>query len=289
MVSSVAYNPIKTSNASGMFNVESTGFIQGQALDSPAIRNSLAGGVLDAAEALPMWGGVGIYENIPGAAGQPGAVLGGVVGRATTLAAAAAKQLTGFSVFDQAHAMVQSPQSEVPVALSGMTVNFYRFKSGARIAVAVDPALISLQGGIITQQVSWDFGGQKLIKGQAAYAANVVTASSWAATNGGQASYTTTTPHGVAVGEWVTFTGFTPSGYNGTFLTVAGTAGSTLFVANPVNPGASTVQGTLVAGGGFLPVNVLEVRSTNCMTVQYDPVTGFVSFNRNGACAVIEI
>src|SRR5947209_136064 len=103
MVSSLGYNPIKTSNASGSFNVESAGFIQGQALDSPAIRYEMTGGVLDVAEALPMWGGVGIYENIPGAAGGPGAVLGGVVGRASSLTAAAAKQLIGFSVFDQAH------------------------------------------------------------------------------------------------------------------------------------------------------------------------------------------
>lgn len=135
--------------------------------------------------------------------------------------------------------MVQTPQSEVPVALSGMSVYFYRLGSGARLAVAVDPALISLAGDIITSQVSWDFGGQKLIAPQAAYAANVVTASSWAATAGGQSSYATTTAHGVGVGIWVTFSGFTPAGYNGTFLTVAGTAGSTLVVANPVNPGAS--------------------------------------------------
>lgn len=286
---SIGFNPIKTTNASGSFNTESTGYIQGQALDSPAIRNQLAGGVLDSSELLPMWGGIGIYENIPGVAGGPGAVLGSTLGRATSLTAAAAKSLTGFSVFDQAHAMVQSPQSEVPVALAGMTVSFYRLGTGARIAVAVDPALVSLDGSIITSQVSWDFGGQKLIKGQAAYPANVVTASSWAATNGGQASYTTTTAHTVGVGEWVTLSGFTPSGYNGTFLTVAGTAGSTLVVANPVNPGASTVQGTLVAGGGFLACSVLDVRPTNCMTVQYDPVTGFATFNRNGACAVILI
>jgi hypothetical protein len=289
MVSQIGFNPILTSNANGSFGVDSGGYIQGQALDSPNIRNQLAGGVLDTSEVLPMWGGVGVYENIPGVAGGPGAVLGSVVGRATTLTAAAVKSLTGFSVFDQAHHMVQAPQSEVPVSLSGMSVHFYRFGSNARIPVAVDPALISLAGQIITSQVSWDFGGQKLIAPQAAYAANVVTASSWANTNGGQASYTTTTAHGVGVGVWVTFSGFTPTGYNGTFLTVAGTAGSTIVVANPVNPGASTVQGTLVAGGGILPVRVRDVQATNCMTVNYNPVTGFATWNRQGACAVIII
>ena len=33
----------------------------------------------------------------------------------------------------------------------------------ARLALAIDPTLISLEGGIITQQVSWDFTNQKII------------------------------------------------------------------------------------------------------------------------------
>jgi hypothetical protein len=286
MAPSIGFNPIVTSNATGSFNIESTGYIQGQALDSPNARFDLSSGVLASTETLPMWGGVGIFENIPGGGvGAPGGVLGGQIGRATQIAQGA-KQLTGFSVFDQAHHMVQTPQSEVPVSLPGMSVHLYRFGDGARLAVACDPALIDLQGNIITSQVSWDFGGQMLIAPVAAYPANVITATAWA---NGLATFTTTTAHGVPVGEFVTLSGFTPAGFNGTFETVAGTAAETIVVAIPVNPGAVTVEGTLNAGGGILPVRIRDVIATGNMTVQFNPLTGFATFNRNGAIAVIEI
>jgi hypothetical protein len=42
-------------------------------------------------------------------------------------------------------------------------VNFYRLGSGARVALAIDPTLVTLEGGLITQQVSWDFANQKII------------------------------------------------------------------------------------------------------------------------------
>lgn len=218
MVSSLGYNPVQTTNATGSFNIESTGWVQGVAMDAPAIRNSLAGGVLATDETLPMWGGLGIYENVPGAPSPgPGVVLGGVVGRATSITEAAAKSLTGFSVFDQAHHMAQTPTSEVPVSLSSMSVHFYRFGSGARIPVKCDPALIDLQGNIITSLVMWDFVNQMLIAG-------------------------------------------TPAG------------------ADPVADPAVAI-----------PVRVLGVRATNCMTVQYDTTTGFATWNRNGCCALILI
>lgn len=187
--------------------------------------------------------------------------------------------------------MVQTSTSEVPVALNNMSVHFYRLGTGARIAVAVDPALISLQGDIISTQVSWDFGGQKLVQGQAAFAANVITAASWASTSGGQATFTTTTSHGVSVGSYFTISGVTPAAYNGTYLAITGTTGSTLVAALPLasTPGAGSAFGTLVAGGGFLNVDVIDVKSTNCMTVLYNPVTGNVTFTRNGACAQIKI
>ena len=76
------------------------------------------------------------------------------------------------------------------------------------------------------------------------YAANVITAASW---SGGKVSYTTTTSHSVPVGATFTISGMTPAGYNGTFVAVAGTTGSTL-VADMVNdPGTASVMGTLVA------------------------------------------
>lgn len=163
MSGNISFNPYVTTNALGSFNIQTTGFIQGTALDQPAIRFALSGGVLASTETLPMWGGIGISENIPGLSGGPLDELGGVISRATSETAGTAGQLTGFSVFDQAHSMVNFPQSPVPQSAVGGLVNFYRLGSGARIAVAMDPALVSLEGEVITTQVSWDFTNQRLI------------------------------------------------------------------------------------------------------------------------------
>jgi hypothetical protein len=292
MVATVTINPLQTSNAAGSFNVTSSGFIQGTALDQPAIRNALAGGVLGSGETIPMWGGVGINEAVPtpDSTTLPHTSLGGIITRATNVTANTAKSLTGFSVFDQDHAMITSPQSPVPLSPSGGEVNFYRLGSGARIAVKCDPTFAaSLEAGSINQQVSWDFTAQELVPYVAAYLANVITAASWAATGGGQVTFTTTTNHGVAVGDVFDITGMVPAGYNGTYTAIAGTATNQLVAAQPVNPGASTTQGTLAAGGGALNVEVLEVQVANSMTVVYDPVTGFATWNRSGSCAIILI
>jgi len=78
---------------------------------------------------------------------------------------AGAGGLTGFSVFDQAHAMINTPQSPVPLAASGGQVNFYRLGSQARLAVAMDQALVSQEGSVINlpSSFSWDFVNQRLI------------------------------------------------------------------------------------------------------------------------------
>jgi hypothetical protein len=133
----------------------------GTAQPDPAARFALSGGTLAAAETLPMFGGIAISENIPfepSATPHPVVPLGGIIARAT-----AAANLTGFSVFDQNYAAVNSPQSTVPTVGSGGLVNFYRLGSGARVALAIDPTLITLEGTLITSQVSWDYTNQKII------------------------------------------------------------------------------------------------------------------------------
>ncbi len=287
MSAQMSFNPAITTNAPDSFSVSSDGYIQGTAQNDPNIRNQLAGGNLSNDEVLPMWGGVGISEDIPDAPGTPNAALGGSISRALLLTGS--KALTGFSVFDQDHSMVNSPQSPVPLAGSRMGVNFYRLGSGARIAVDVDPALISLAGGLITQQVSWDFELQRLCQFVAAYPANVITGAVWANTNGGEITFTTTTPHGVVPGDAIGISGFTPAAYNGGYIAKAGTTGSTIVVAKLADPGADTVQGQLDAGGGALPVKVLDLNVGGSMTVVYDTVTGFATWNRNGSTAIILI
>jgi len=154
MSAQVSFNPTLTTNALGSFSIQSNGLVQGFANDDPSIRNALAGGTVSSSETVPMWGGIAIYENIPANTTN----AGGKIGRATSLT-----NLTGFSVFNQAYAGLQTAQSPVPLFATNATLNFYRLGSGARIAVKVDPALVSLEGGLITQQVQWDYTNQKLI------------------------------------------------------------------------------------------------------------------------------
>jgi hypothetical protein len=306
MVATVTINPLATTNAASTFLTTTAGFIQGTALDSPAVRYELAGGILASSETLPMWGGIGVSEAVPGLSTNPVANLGGQITRATNVSGGfggagavptgpgTVGNLTGFSVFDQDYAAISSPQSPVPLVPSGGLVNFYRLGSNARIVVACDAALAAtlIAGGTVpvTTNVSWDFGGQQLAPYNAAWAANVITASSWAATGGGQVTFTTTTAHGVAVGADFTITGEVPTGYNGTFKAITGTTGSTLVAALTTNPGASTTQGTLAAGGGALGISgVLEVNQGGSMTVSFNAATGFATWNYAGTTAVIRL
>lgn len=283
----ISINPLLTTNFNGGFDVQSYGLVQGVAMDDPAIRYALASGIVASTETLPMWGGVGIYEDVPsGAAGQPSGVLGGNIGRATSLA-----NLTGFSVFNQAHAMINTPQSPVPLAATGATVNLYRLGSGARVAVACDPALVNLDTGLITQQVSWDFGGQRLVPYVATYPA---------ATPNSYTSYTSATgilvlgfasAPGPVAGSDIVLSGMTPTSLNGNWNVVStASAGTVLNIQ--VTPGLGAISpgsGQLNAGGGALACKILRVQAGNSKTVVYDPVSGFATWNQSGAAALILI
>jgi hypothetical protein len=160
-VANIQFNPYIQTTAAGMFTIESDGFIVGTAMPDPSARFALSGGTLAAAETIPMFGGVAISENIPyepSATPRPVVPLGGIIARATTYA-----NLTGFSVFDQNFAAVNTPQSPVPTVGNGGLVNFYRLGSGIRVALQIDPTLITLEGGLINAQVSWDFTNNKII------------------------------------------------------------------------------------------------------------------------------
>lgn len=68
-----------------------------------------------------------------------------------------------------------------------------------------------------------------------------ITAATWAT---GQATFTTSAAHGILPGTQVSISGVTPVGYNGTFVALAGTTGSTIVVAMPTNPGTYASGGT---------------------------------------------
>lgn len=152
---SIPFNPAATTNLAGLFITQAQGLVQGVFMDDPALRYELAGGVLKSTETLPMWGGVAVEELVSATGFSP---LGNDIARSV-----AQTSYSGFSVFNQNGAAINTPQSPVPLTLLGGQVNFFRKGSGARIVVACDPALVDLGGGITTAQVSWDYTNQKLV------------------------------------------------------------------------------------------------------------------------------
>lgn len=296
MGANVAFNPMLTTNAAGSFATQFDGFIQGTAMDDPSARFRLAGGILADTETVPMWGGVGISEGVTPTPSGPSGELGGLITRATVIAQGVG-QLTGFSVFDQNYSAINTPQSPVPLVGSKGMVNFYRFGSNARVTVAIDPSLASLEGGIITAPVSWDFSAQKLIPFSAAYSQAAITGAVWAATGGGEIDYTVSTDltSEINAGDdidvsGIISTGGTGAGLNGNY-TVLSISSTHIVVSAPAaaSPGTYSSGGHVNAGGGAVPCKVLGVNIGNSMTVSFDPATGFATWNRSGSAALIQI
>ena len=297
MVANISYNPNLTTVSAGLFNTTSVGLVQGTAYPDPAIRFKLAGGTLASTETLPMWGGVGIYTDVPGVTGGPVTPLGPVVGRAASLT-----NLLAFSVFDQAYGMINTPQSPVPLAGSYMQVMYYRLGSGARIAVAASPALVSLRGGLTNPQVSWDYVNQELVPYVLpAFASEAVTSAAYTSGTGIIALTFGAAPFGAGIGSGangalISVSGLAGTGVaplNGTWA-VTGTAssGTVVSVQGPAGLGSLSITGgtgQLAAGGGALSCQVLDIQDTNCQTVIYNATTGFATWNFNGAAAVILI
>ncbi|MFZ4708214.1 MAG: hypothetical protein ACOYMH_00040 [Zwartia sp.] len=147
MSSQISLNPMATTNAKGLFSTNSNGFTQGDAQDDPAVKFALAGGVLSTEATTPLWGGIPVQEFI-----NDSAVLG-----STVLQADGEANPTGICVFNQAFAGITTPQSTAPLYSAGMSVNFYRFGSGARIPLALNPASVTLDGDLISTTVYFDY------------------------------------------------------------------------------------------------------------------------------------
>lgn len=153
----LTFNPMQTTNAAGLFYAQSDGLVQGEYQFDPVSRQYIAGGFVDSGVTQPVWGGMAITENIPVASATQ------AVGSDVALATAVAN-LTGFTVATQMHNSIVTPGgNSVGTVQAGMGVQFARLGSGLRLAVQCDSALVSLDGGAITQQVAWDFTNQKLI------------------------------------------------------------------------------------------------------------------------------
>lgn len=163
-MSGISINPALVTNAPGLFSLTTEGYVQGTALNDPAVRNELVSGVIAPATTTPMWGGEAITDSL-WTAGVESSSIGSVLALAT-----AAANITGFTVFDQSSAMYSTPQSPVPLAPGGDgtrpggAINFYRLGSGARIAVAcVQAVAAALAHGASNIAVYWDYTNQVLL------------------------------------------------------------------------------------------------------------------------------
>lgn len=101
------------------------------------------------------------------------------------------------------------------------------------------------------------------------------------ASTGGVATATTTNAHGVAIGQTFTISGSIastiPGGYNGTFVAVAGTTGSTLKYALAADPGTITsIHGQLNASyyvSAGVPITEFSAAAPFYVTLNYTPST----------------
>jgi hypothetical protein len=151
----ITFNPALTTSPQNSFLLQTGGFVQGAFVDDPSSRMYLAGGVLGAVT-QPIWPGMAISESVP----QVNANAGG----GSVLLATAEANLTGFNVGNQNYNAIITPGNTVQQLSPGQTVMFFRLGSGARIQVQCSSALVTAaEGGLINQQLAWDFTNQQLI------------------------------------------------------------------------------------------------------------------------------
>jgi hypothetical protein len=162
----VSFNPAIQTTFAGTFFATSDGYTAGDALDDPAIRFQLRRGIVSPSVTQVMWGGLAICETLTASpsssqgvgATSPANDLQSILTPATSLSAGNAAGLLGWTVFNQATAMLQTAQSRVPVAGSSGAISFYRSGSKARIPIqALPAAAVAWAGGVTDPQtIYWD-------------------------------------------------------------------------------------------------------------------------------------
>lgn len=284
-MANLSLNPMATTNAAGSFGVQSDGFIQGVALDDPANRFNLASGTVAATETKPLWGGLPVAELLPGVNSS---TRGSTIRRAVSL-----DELEGFTVFNQAHNGLTTPQSPVPLYASGMSVSFYRLGSNMRVPLKASAQVVALgtAGASVKTPLAWDFVNNQVTTAAAAAFSGADIDTTAVTYSNGVATATTASAHGLTAGQYVKISGVAPDAYNGTVvvLTVPST---TTFTYTPASApgGSATTQGTIgaVAQADItLPVKVISIESGNSKTVSYDSATGFLTWNNTDSCALV--
>ncbi|HCO2880332.1 hypothetical protein ACOQNZ_16300 [Escherichia coli] len=284
-MANLSLNPMATTNAAGSFGVQSDGFIQGVALDDPANRFNLASGTVATTETKPLWGGLPVAELLPGVNSSP---RGSTIRRAVSLA-----ELEGFTVFNQAHNGLTTPQSPVPLYASGMSVSFYRLGSNMRVPLKASAQVVALgtAGASVKTPLAWDFVNNQVTTAAAAAFAGADIDTTAVTYSNGVATATTASAHGLTAGQYVKISGVEPAAYNGTVVVLTVPSTTTFTYAPASAPGGSaTTQGTIgaVAQADItLPVKVISIESGNSKTVSYDSATGFITWNNTDSCALV--
>lgn len=284
-MANLSLNPMATTNALGSFGVQSDGYIQGIALDDPANRFNLASGTVAATETKPLWGGVPVAELLAGNQSSP---RGSTIRRAVSVA-----ELEGFTVFNQAHNGLTTPQSPVPLYASGMSVSFYRLGSNMRVPLKASAQVVALgtTGASVKTPLAWDFVNDQITTAAAAGFSGSDIATTSVAFASGVATATTASAHGLSAGQYVKISEVAPTAYNGTVVVLSVPSATTFTYVPATAPvGAATTQGTIGAvtlSDITLPVKVLSVETGNSKTVNYDSSTGFLTWNNNDSCALV--
>ena len=194
-MATLSLNPMATTNALGSFGVQSDGYIQGVALDDPANRFNLAAGTVAATETKPLWGGLPVAELLPGTSSSP---RGSFIRRAVSVA-----ELEGFTVFNQAHNGLTTPQSPVPLYASGMSVSYYRLGSNMRVPLKASAQVVALgtNGASVKTPLAWDFVNNQITTAAAAGFAGSDIATTAVTYANGVATAVTASAHGLTAGQ----------------------------------------------------------------------------------------
>lgn len=159
----VTLNPMPVTDASGSFFISSQGYVAGTVYPNAAARMFLQAAVIDpsASSSAFFYGGVGITAKIVNPGGSP--ALSSALDKMLDLATAVGN-LTGFAVFDQSAAGIQTPNSQVPTYSPGQSLNFYGFGSGACIKLPISNTNAqALLGVADNTALSWDYTNQVVI------------------------------------------------------------------------------------------------------------------------------
>ncbi|VTN19561.1 Uncharacterised protein [Klebsiella pneumoniae] len=284
-MANLSLNPMATTNAAGSFGVQSDGFIQGVALDDPANRFNLASGTVAATETKPLWGGLPVAELLPGVNSSP---RGSTIRRAVSLA-----ELEGFTVFNQAHNGLTTPQSPVPLYASGMSVSFYRLGSNMRVPLKASAQVVALgtAGASVKTPLAWDFVNNQVTTAAAAAFAGADIATTAVTYSNGVATATTASAHGLTAGQYVKISGVAPAAYNGTVVVLSVPEYDNLHLcacqrAGRLRDHAGHYRRS--GSGRHHPAGESHLhRSGNSKTVSYDSDTGFLTWNNTDSCALV--